>query len=108
MDCGDGAVANVGHGVVEVAYGFVGDLVARISLVLLDNALLSVEVPLLQVLPDVGYLRSAVVYVVAGLRVVGVEEGRHVFLRMPEGVVSDPQSGVVAGSRRRQWPCAWL
>ena len=46
-DCGDGAVAGVGHGVVEVAYGFVGEFMAQISLVYLGNALLSVDVPLL-------------------------------------------------------------
>ena len=33
-----------------------------------------------------GYLRSAVVYVVAGLRGVGVEEGRQLLLRIPEGM----------------------
>ena len=41
-DCGNGAVARVGHGVVEVTYGFVGESVARISLLLLGFALLSV------------------------------------------------------------------
>ena len=46
-DCGDGAVAGVGHGVVEVAYGFVGEFMVRISLVFLGDALLSVDVPLL-------------------------------------------------------------
>ena len=75
-DCDDGAVGGVSHGVVEVAYGFVGEVVARILLVFLGDALSSVDVPLLQVRPDEGYLRSAVVYVVAGLWGVGVEDGR--------------------------------
>ena len=61
LNCGDGALAGVCHGVVEVAYGFVGRFAARISLAFLRDALLSVHVPLLQVRPDVGYLRSAIV-----------------------------------------------
>ena len=52
---------------MEAAYGFVGEFVARISLVFLGNALLSVGLALLQVSPDVGYLLSTVVYGVAGL-----------------------------------------
>ena len=68
-------MAGVGHGVVEVAHSFVGEYVVGVSVMFLGNALLSVDVPLLQVRPDVGYLRSAVVYVVVGLRGVGVEEG---------------------------------
>ena len=48
---------------------------SRIPLVLLGDALLSVDVPLLQISPNVGYLRPAVLYVVAGLPGVGVEEG---------------------------------
>ena len=48
--------------------------------------LLSVDVPLLQILPDVGYLPSAVVYVMASLRSIGVEEGSQWLLRMPEGM----------------------
>ena len=75
-DCGDGAVAAVRHGVVEVAYGFVRDFLARISLVFLGDVLLCVDVPLLQVRPDEGYLRCAVVYVRAVVQGVGVEEGR--------------------------------
>ena len=75
-DCGDGAVAGVDHCVVEVVYGSVGNFMARISLVFLGNALLSVDVPLLQVRPDVGYVHIAVVYVLAGLQGVGAEEGR--------------------------------
>ena len=71
-DRGDGAVAGVGHGVVEVAVGLVGEF------------MLPVDVPLLQVRPDVGYLCPAVVYVAAGLRGVDVEEGRQLLLRMPE------------------------
>ena len=85
-DCGDGVVAEVGHGVVEVAYGLAGEFVARISLVFWGDALLSVAVPLLQVRPDVGYLCSAVVYVVAGLRCGGEEEGCQLLLRMPQGM----------------------
>ena len=85
-DCGDGAVAGVGHGVVEVAYGFIGEFMTRISVMFLGDALLSVDVPLLQVCPDVGYLRSAVVYVVAGLRGVGEGEGRRLLFCMPEGM----------------------
>ena len=111
-DRGDGAVAGVGHGLVEVAYGFVGEFVARISLMFLGDALLSMGVPLLQVRPDVGYLLSAVLNVVAGLWGVCVEEGRQVLLRMPEGMEhipqGRPQPGVVARSRRRRRSCAWL
>ena len=84
LDCGDGAVAGVGYGVVEVADGFVGEFMLRAPLVFFGDALLSVDVPLLQVRPDVGYLRPAVVYVVAVLRRVGVEEGCQSLLRMPE------------------------
>ena len=71
-DHGDGVVAGVGHGFLQVAYGFVGAFIARISVVILGDVLLSWDVPLLQVRPDVGYLRCAVVYVVAGLWGVGV------------------------------------
>ena len=35
LHCGDGAVAGVGHGVVEVAVGLVGEFMLRIPLVLL-------------------------------------------------------------------------
>ena len=84
LDCGDGALAGYGHGVVEAADGFVADFMLRTPLVFFGDALLSVDVPLLQVRPDVGYLRPAVVYVVAGLGVVAVEEGCQSFLRMPE------------------------
>ena len=38
------------------------EFMAQISLVFLGDALLSVDVPLLQVRPNVGYLRSAVVW----------------------------------------------
>ena len=85
-DCGDCAVANVGHGVVEVACGFVGVFMSRISLVFLADALSSVDVPLLQVCPDFGDLRSAVVYGAADLRGVGAEEGPQLLLCMPEGM----------------------
>ena len=56
----------------------------RIPFILLGDAVLPVDVPLLQVCPDVGYLCPAVVYVAAGLRGVDVEEGRQLLLRMPE------------------------
>ena len=51
---------------------------------LLGEALLPVDVPLLQVRPDFGYLFPAVMYVAAGLRGVDVEEGCQLLLRMPE------------------------
>ena len=88
---GDGAVAGVGHGVVEVVDGFVGEFMLCIPLVLLGDALLPVDVPLLQVRPDVGYLRPAVVYVAAVLRGVGVEEGRQLLPRMLEVMEYVPQ-----------------
>ena len=83
-DRGDGAVASVGHGVVEVADGLVGEFMLHIPFVFLGDALLPVDVPLLQVCPDVGYLCPAVVYLAAGLGGVGVEEGHQLLLRMPE------------------------
>ena len=83
-DRGDGAVAGVGHGVVEVADGLVGEFMLCIPLVFLGDALLPVDVPTLQVCPGAGYLRPAVVYLAAGLGGVGVEEGRQLLLRMPE------------------------
>ena len=83
-DSGDGAVAGVGHGIVEVADGLVEEFMLRIPFVLLGDALLPVHVPLLQVCPDVGYLRPAVVDVCAGLGGVGVGEGLHLLLCMPE------------------------
>ena len=83
-DRGDCAVAGVGHGVVEVADGLVGEFMLRIQFVFLGDALLPVDVPPLQVCPDVGYLCPAVVYVAVGLGGVGVEEGRQLLLRMPE------------------------
>ena len=64
---GDGAVAGVGHGVVEVADGLVGEFMLRIPFLFLGDALLPVDVPSLQVCPDVGYLCPAVVYLAAGL-----------------------------------------
>ena len=116
-DSGDGAVAGVGHGVNEVADGFVGEFMLRIPLMFLGDALLSVDVPLLQVHPDVGYLRPAVVYVVARYGGVGVEEVCQSLLHMPEvrehvpqglWAASRLQCGVVVGKRRRRRPCAWL
>ena len=95
-DRGDRAVAGVGHGVVEVADGLVGEFMLRIPFVLLGNALLPVDVPLLQVRPDVGYLRPAPVGLAAGLGDVGVEEGRQLLLRMPEVMEHVPQG--------RGWP----
>ena len=77
-------MAGVGHGVVEVADGLVGEFMLRIPFVFLGDALLPVDVPALQVCPDVGYLCPAVVYLAAGLGGVGVEEGRQLLLRMPE------------------------
>ena len=67
-----------------MADGLVGEFLLRIPLVLLGYALLPVDVPLLQVRPDVDYLRPAVLYVAADLRGVGVEEGRQLLPRMPE------------------------
>ena len=55
------------------------------------NALLPVDVPLLQVCPDVGYLRLAFVDVAEGSGGVGVEEGRQLLLRMPEVMEHVPQ-----------------
>ena len=119
-DCGDGAVAGVGYGVVEGAYGFVGEFMVRMLLVFLGDALLSVDVALLQIRPDVGYLHSAVVYVVAGLRGVGVEEGCQLLPRMPEGMehVSQSYGWLVAlslgflleaaGDRVRAHGCEWV
>ena len=83
-DRGDGVLAGVGHGVVEVADGLVGEFMLRTPFMFSGDALLPVDVPALQVCPDVGYLRPAVVYVAAGFGAVGVEEGRQLLLRMPE------------------------
>ena len=90
-DCGDGAVAGVAHGVVEVADGLVGEFMLRVPFVFLGDALLPVDVPPLQVCPDVGYPCPAVVYLAAGLGGVGVEEGRQLLLRMPEVMEHVPQ-----------------
>ena len=90
-DRGDGAVAGVGHGVVEVADGLVGEFMLRIPFVFLGDALLPVDVPPLQVCPDVRFLHPAVVYLAAGLGGVGVEEGRQLLLRMPEVMEHVPQ-----------------
>ena len=62
----------------------VGEFMLRILFVFPGDALLPVDVPPLQVCPDVGYLRPAVVYLAAGLGGVGVEEGRQLLLCMPE------------------------
>ena len=90
-DRGVGAMAGVGHGIVEVADGLVGEFMLRIPFVLSGDALLPVDVPLLQVCPDVGYLRPAVVDVAAGFGGVGVKEGRQLLLRMPEVMEHVPQ-----------------
>ena len=83
-DRGDGASAGVGHGVVDVADCLVGEFMLRIPFVFLGDALSPVDVPPLQVCPDVGYLHPAVVYLAAGFGGVGVEEGRQLLLGMPE------------------------
>ena len=88
---GDGAVAGVGHGVVEVADGLVAEFMLHIPFVLLGDALLPVDVPLLQVCPVAGYLRPAVVDVVAVFRDVGVEEDRQLLVCMPEVMEHVPQ-----------------
>ena len=90
-DSGDGALAGVGHGVVAVADGLVGEFMLHIPFVFLGDALLPVDVPLLHVCRDVGYLRPAVVDVSAGFGVVGAEEGRQLLLRMPEVMEHVPQ-----------------
>ena len=90
-DRGDSAVAGVGHGVVEVADGLVGEFMLRIPFVFLGDALLPVDVPPLQVCPDVGYPCPAVLYLAAGLGGVCVEEGRQLLLRMPEVMEHVPQ-----------------
>ena len=116
-DRGDGAVAGVSHGVVEVADGLVGELMLRIPFVFLGDALLPVDVPLLQVCPDVGYLRPAVVDVSAGWGgclcgggspVVASHARGHGACPLGPWVVGRCQCGGVAGSRRRRRPCAWL
>ena len=75
-DRGEGAVAGVGHGIVEVADGFVGEFMLRIPLVFLGDALLPVDAPPLQVCPGLGYLCPAVVHLAADFGGVRVEEGR--------------------------------
>ena len=90
-DRGDGAVAGVGHGVVEVADGLVGEFMLRIPFMLLGDALLPVDVPLLQVCPDVGHPRPAVVYVAAGSQYVGVEEGPKLLFCIPEVMEGVPK-----------------
>ena len=95
-DRGDGAVAGVGHGVVEVANSLVGGFMLRIPFVFLGDALLPVDVPPLQVCPDVGYRCPALVYLAAGSGGVGVEEGRQLLLRMAEVM------------EHVSWGCGWL
>ena len=116
-DRGDGAVAGVSHGVVEVADCLVGEFMLRIPLVFLGDALLPVDVPPLQVCPDVGYLRPAVVYLAAGFGgcrcgggspVVALHARGHGACPLGPWVVGRRQCGGVAGSRRRRRPCASL
>ena len=90
-DRGDGAVAGVRHVIVEVAHSLVGEFMLCILFVLLGDALLPVELPLVQVRPYVGYVRPAVGYVAVGLGGVGVEEGCQLLLRMPEVMEHFPQ-----------------
>ena len=90
-DRGDGAVAGVGHGVVEVGVGLVEEFMLRIPFVFLGDALLPVDVPLLHVCRDVAYLRPAVVDAAAGFGAVGVDEGRQLLLRMPQVMEHVPQ-----------------
>ena len=89
---------------------------SRIPLILLGGVLSSLDVPLLQLRPDVGYLRPSVMYMVAGLRAIGVEEGHQVLLCMPEvmeyvsqgcGWLVDPSVGLLetAGDRGRAHSC---
>ena len=104
-DCGDGAVAGVGHGLVEMADGLVGEFMLRIPLVFLGDALLPVDVPLLQVCPDAGYLRPAVVDVSAGFGGVGAEEGLQLLLCMPEDMSMSPRA--VVGRSSSAWGCCW-
>ena len=114
---GDCAVESVAHGVFEVAGGFVWEFMSRILLVLLGNALLPLDLPLLQVHPDVGYLRPALGYVVAGF--CGVSVWRRVascFFACQRSCSMSPRavggwsSSVwgVAVNCRRQRLCAWL
>ena len=67
-----------------MADGFAGEFKSRIPLVFFGDALMSVDVQVLQVHSDVGYLRRAVVYERSGFRFVGVEEGHHLLLRTAE------------------------
>ena len=108
-DRGDGSVAGIGHGVVEVADGFVGEFMLRIPFVFLGDALLPVDVPLLQVCPDVGYLRPAAVEVAAvfggcrcGVRspVVALHARGHGACPPGPWAVGRPRCGAAAGNRR--------
>ena len=101
----DGAVAGVHHGVVEVADGLVGEPMLRIPFVFLGDALLPVDVPLLQGCPDMGYLRPAVMDVSAGFGGVGVEEGRSCCFACQRSWSMSPRS--VGGWLSSVWGCCW-
>ena len=90
---------------VEVADGFVGGFMSRIPLVLFGDSRLPVDVPLLRVRPDVGYLPPAVVYVAASLQGVSVEEGRQLLLHLPE--VMEHVSRAMSGWSSSAWGCCW-
>ena len=110
------AVAGVGHGVVEVADGLVGEFMLRIPLVFLGDALLPVDVPQQQVSwcglfapcsgvsgGGFGGCRCG-----GGSPVAASHARGHGACLLGPWVVGRRQCGGVAGSRRRRRPCAWL
>ena len=103
-DRGDGAVAGVGHGVVEVADGLVAEFMLSIPLVFLGDALLPVDVPLLQVWPAVGYLRPAVIW----RRLSGVSVWRRIAsccFACQRSWSMSPRA--VGGRSSSVWGCCW-